>query len=275
MEKFSIEQKAKRYDEAIKRLEDIMNGKSQKTFMFTQGLFDYIFPELKESKDEKMIQYFKDLAPFDKAEELYEKYGFSHKDAIEWLEKKGEKKHQYNSRPRYVGEGELLGKKAVKIEPKFKVGDWVVSPNGVYWHIDAIQNSRYQVSSDLGNCAEWPLNTNIYHKFTIQDAKDGDVLCCESGWTCIFKALDNHTNTFSSYCFMDSDKWFCNTGSECHTLNKEFMKAYHREIKPATKEQRDLLFQKIKEAGYEWDAEKKEVKKLRGGIMYDCNRNLW
>ena len=29
---------------------------------------------------------------------------------------------------------------------------------------------------------------------------------------------------------------------------------------PATKEQRDLLFQKMKEAGYEWDAEKKELK---------------
>ena len=31
---------------------------------------------------------------------------------------------------------------------------------------------------------------------------------------------------------------------------------------PATKEQRDLLFAKMKEAGYEWDAEKKELKKI-------------
>ena len=30
---------------------------------------------------------------------------------------------------------------------------------------------------------------------------------------------------------------------------------------PATKEQRDLLFAKMKEAGYEWDADKKELKK--------------
>lgn len=49
-------------------------------------------PELKESEDERMIQYFKDLAPFDKADELYEKYGFSHKDAIAWLEKQCEQK---------------------------------------------------------------------------------------------------------------------------------------------------------------------------------------
>ena len=31
---------------------------------------------------------------------------------------------------------------------------------------------------------------------------------------------------------------------------------------PATKEQRDLLFQKMKEAAYEWDAEKKKLKKI-------------
>lgn len=33
-------------------------------------------------------------------------------------------------------------------------------------------------------------------------------------------------------------------------------------VTPATKEQRDLLFRKMKEAGYEWDAEKKEVKEI-------------
>ena len=57
-----------------------------------QDVAEKYFPELAESEDEKMIQYFKDLAPFDKAEELYEKYGFSHKDAIAWLEKKCEQK---------------------------------------------------------------------------------------------------------------------------------------------------------------------------------------
>ena len=40
------------------------------------------------------------------------------------------------------------------------------------------------------------------------------------------------------------------------------MKVYNGEIKPATKEQRDLLFQKMHKDGYEWDAEKKELKKI-------------
>ena len=33
-------------------------------------------------------------------------------------------------------------------------------------------------------------------------------------------------------------------------------------FQPATKEQSDLLFQKMREAGYEWDTEKKELKKI-------------
>lgn len=86
--KLSIEEKAKRYDDAI----EIARAKyAMKDQPIHQDLAD-IFPELKESEDERMIQYFKDLAPFDKAEELYEKYGFSHKDAIAWLEKQGEQK---------------------------------------------------------------------------------------------------------------------------------------------------------------------------------------
>ena len=36
---------------------------------------------------------------------------------------------------------------------------------------------------------------------------------------------------------------------------------------PATKEQRNTLFAKMKEAGYEWDAEKKELKKVE---QYHC-----
>ena len=38
-------------------------------------------------------------------------------------------------------------------------------------------------------------------------------------------------------------------------------------IHPATKEQRELLFAKMKEAGYEWNAEKKEVKKIESSRL--------
>jgi hypothetical protein len=100
------------------------------------------------------------------------------------------------------------------------------------------------------------------HLWSIKEAREGDVLATESGWTCIFKALVNE-ETFGSYCFMDSTEWFCGLGSECHTLKEEFVKAYNGKIQPAKKEQRDLFFKKMKEAGYEWNAEKKVLKNLK------------
>jgi hypothetical protein len=36
----------------------------------------------------------------------------------------------------------------------------------------------------------------------------------------------------------------------------------NNQLKPATRKQRDTLFAKMKEAGYQWDAEKKELKLL-------------
>ena len=97
--------------------------------------------------------------------------------------------------------------------------------------------------------------------WTIKDAKPGDVLACESGWTCIFKSLVDD-ETFSSYCFMDNTKWFCETGGCCHTLKEEFVKAYNGKIHPATKEQRDTLIQAMTDAGYTFDFKEKVLKKI-------------
>ncbi len=149
-------------------------------------------------------------------------------------------------------------KSADKIKPKIKVGDWVVND---YCRGRVVELTDDAYLLDTGQGIPFSCEHNA-HLWTIQDAKDGDVLCCKSGWMCIFKAINNHTNTFSSYCFMDSDKWFSNRGSEGHTLDKEFIKAYHGEIHPATKEQRDALMKAMNDAGYEWDAKKKELKKL-------------
>lgn len=168
-------------------------------------------------------------------------------------------------------EYELVAKKlADKFEPKFKVGDWIVKNDDSPIHIDyscckiiKIENGNYRIESIYGYKGYNTFETfeKDYHPWTIQDAKNGDILCCESGWTCIFKTLVND-ETFSSYCFMDKTKWFCETGSEGHTLKEEFIKAYNGKIYPATKEQRDLLFKKMRESGYEWDAQKKELKKI-------------
>lgn len=145
----------------------------------------------------------------------------------------------------------------------FREGEWVVSPNGVYWHIDKISNNRYEVTSNTGKSANWPLGTNIYHSFSIIDAKDGDVLVNQNGeMPFIFKECkDNHIYCYCGYTNRKDvffDRFVNGKGEELQWLNLYYEQAY-----PATKEQREKLEKAIHEAGYEWDAEKKEVKKIK------------
>jgi hypothetical protein len=50
MKEFSIEQKAKAYDEAIKRARKVYN---ETEFDYEKGMMEEIFPELKESEDKE------------------------------------------------------------------------------------------------------------------------------------------------------------------------------------------------------------------------------
>ena len=142
---------------------------------------------------------------------------------------------------------------APKVEPKFNVGNWAVSRlDGKARQISEVHcdeyNKYYIVEGNEYNIEEYD---RLHHFWTIEDAKDGDILACRNGWTCIFKRLND--NVFSSHCFIDSGGWFCEDGGQAHTLEKSI------NIHPATKAQRELLFTKMKESGHEWDVDKKEI----------------
>ena len=146
---------------------------------------------------------------------------------------------------------------ADKVEPKFKIGDWVVLTAG------ELSTTLQIVNVDANKKLYW-FNDDSYlpivdeeclHLWTIQDAKDGDVLAC-SDWLFILKQFNVKGNKHKTYCHYDL------------TLNRfkddtdSYMVTGSDEFHPATKEQRDQLFQKMKEADYEWDSEKKELKKI-------------
>lgn len=109
------------------------------------------------------------------------------------------------------------------------------------------------------NGYKWNAETKTLEKlivpWTIQDAKDGDVIFYDDGWTCIFKCI--HGVWFSSYCFITGDGEF-HTGYERHAVASTI----NGNARLATKEQCDLLFQKIKEAGFKWNSETKTLEKL-------------
>ena len=159
-------------------------------------------------------------------------------------------------------EWELVEQKSAdKVGPKFREGEWIT--NGDYtWKVVEVKPLDYILQSQDGNIVDDTIShvDEQFHSFTPEDAKDGDVLVVNDNtqyqWIGIFK---EHTGcTFTSYCHY-------NTGMDEFITNKARCRNHgtgkYSNIHPATKEQRDLLFQKIHEAGYEWDVEKKELKK--------------
>lgn len=154
-------------------------------------------------------------------------------------------------------EYELVAKKIEqnpvdKSEPKFKVGDWIIhqGTENIYQVVACIDNQyqlRYGDNYTVQKYSDVDKNARLWD--ITKDAKDGDVLAVNGK-----PFICYHTDEYKgNYCCID-DKG-------CFRTNIRFSFEGNC-ILPATKEQRDLLFAKMKEAGYEWNAEKKELKKI-------------
>ena len=146
------------------------------------------------------------------------------------------------------------------VETKFHEGDWIIidkpcqiisiNDNGNYIVQYCDDGKAHVLSKDF--CE------SHFHRWTIQDAKDGDVLFhsdSASNGIFIFKEIlqRGSIQKVICYCDYDSEDGFCL--GENHTCCWADSKILH----PATKEQCELLFQKTKEAGYEWKPEAKAL----------------
>lgn len=278
MKELTIEEKAKAYDEA-----KINGSRLCECGEITRTNYEFIFPELKESENERIRKWIIRDIKQSLEDNVYNDESIdSAKEALAWLKKQGEhanflSKIQIGDKVTRNEDGVLVNlsqlnrvakkdekqgehKPTDKVELKFKVGDWVMLDRPVL--ITKVEDMPYNTHQYWTSDGTWFGDATNAKLWDISDAKDGDVLCCESGWTCIFKTLNSDNISFSPYCFMDNTGWFCETGSECHTLDKVFIKAYNGEIHPATKEQRDTLERAITNAGYRWDKEKLKLEKL-------------
>jgi len=149
-----------------------------------------------------------------------------------------------------------------KVKPKFHEGEWVVYECGE--ETETLQITRivegtyvFSDNSTLGVVDEDTLRLWDI----VKDAKDGDVLCYEDEISIYKHDIKNCTKQgitfggFVYYCCYDGKRFIMDGFYSLTEQDKT-------DIHPATKEQRDLLFQKIKEAGHEWNAEKKELKHI-------------
>lgn len=88
MDKLTTEQKAERYDEVLERVVNIRTGKCETTFIFTEGLFNYLFPELEECNEEEVREAMIDFFKHEREEGVVvSHYGVNIERMIAWLEK--------------------------------------------------------------------------------------------------------------------------------------------------------------------------------------------
>ena len=162
------------------------------------------------------------------------------KDAwLAWLEKQG-------------------GEKPADNKPKFQEGDWVVFNPGCNAHqiIRVVENATsHTYGYDTVDDYYFSDISEGVRLWNINDAKDGDVLVNGSN-IFIFHFINDtrimgfcHVNT-------DDDRFYIDLGK-----NDGFC-LIDDVVAPATKEQCDFLFQRMKEAGYMWNSDKKELHKI-------------
>ena len=151
---------------------------------------------------------------------------------------------------------------------KFKVGDWLLDKGKGEFPVliaDYDEEKGYLVKYNIGlDTYFWrDIIENEYRLWTIQDARNGDVLVVNGSskqykWIGIFKAHTSDTS-FSSHCHYNCG--MCEFVTDIARCTKHGA-GKHSDIRPATNEECGLLFAKMREAGYTWDEEKKELRKI-------------
>ena len=300
----TVEEKAKAYDKALERARKLKEDPQGVFYEYSpkegDTICDYIFPELKESDDERIrkeiYQFVYEQRPEKEWIAWLEKQGKNNFVTTEedekireqivyainqlhvcectknklrtWVENQGEQKPTLRERYKNIAESEWFKKthdgmsvsddekvdNVNKIEQKFKVGDWITNGACII-QITSVDDTYYWCDND---CVGGDIESmdKEYHLWTIEDARPGDVLaeepidCYPFPFVAIYKKQNKED--FDSYCFIGFNGKFYE-GEMGHSTEN---------IHPATKEQCDIFFAEMKEAGYEWDAEKKELKKV-------------
>lgn len=270
----TIEEKAKAYDEALERAKKSYGNK----------IAEEIFPELKEDDAERIR---KNCIHFLELQKQHHAATFEIEECIAWLKKQGKeeygglksfkdedvrkfmqyiekqaKAYEFNLPNRsydiYAFAKDLLvwlekqGKNSTD-KPRFSIGDWVVfTKYKSIYQVVKKENYEYTLRYILGGSLCLPFsNEELIREWTIQDAKDGDVLATSVG-AFIYNGNNGGGSCPGSYCGINTLGRF-QMGVEHHWTGKK--------VYPATKEQRDVLMKAMNDAGYEWNAEKKELKR--------------
>ena len=307
MKELSIEEKAKRFDESIARAKKLMETcNSTAVVGWCEYIFKEL--KFFESEDEKIRKSLIDVISEWSEDTGFGRYNVPRNEVLAWLEKQKpttdiqnltwediEKIGDFintvqNENPNGIGaeclytdvlERFLDGKQtkqkpinyadeeiveAVKdtsvldmVESKLKAGQWIIdTQDGEILHINKVLEHAYEVTNLKGGSYEVSrCCIETWNKpWTIQDAEDGDVLFSPSHNLLWLHKDEEQCHACINLNYNDS-----------LSIESDFVTP--SDVSPAIKEQRDLLFQKIKEAGYEWDADKKELR-----VIIDWSKHI-
>lgn len=143
-----------------------------------------------------------------------------------------------------------------KVEPKFHEGEWIVHDvdSDYVYHVESV-GVCYHLRKG-GSIVLMPfIEEKYYHLWTINDAKDGDILACGNDIV-IFKENSYNPKDQSGCMFVYCAFNKCGYWYEIGGINPTY-------YKPATKEQRDTLMKAMTDEGYTFDFDKKELRKLK------------
>lgn len=289
MEELTIEQKAKRYDEAINIAKSkIKNDKDH--ILYEEDIIE-IFSELKKKTDEEIIQKLISVI------HLYYGEGVDAErdECLEWLKKQSKNKHierkEFTTIPFGAFDSELIEEMLTipdgcvatiegnrihikreyktateaikeekvdnsnKVEPKINIGDYVVKKDGKNFHnnIKFAQITNIDKDAYYFDCGTW-LYTDEVRLWTLNDAKDGDILASSDGKAFIYNGNFDSYNV-GSYCGLDVWNNFVIADSKCNWTS-------NYNIKPATKKECKALFDEMTFLNYVWNPETKKLNKL-------------
>ena len=142
---------------------------------------------------------------------------------------------------------ELEDEEEYNIRPKFKPGQWITDGN-VNLLVTEVKDGKYFITAgDNGIYKEMDKIDRTFHKWTIDDAKPGDIISSH-GYIFIFKSLSEKKLHCERYCcaYKESkgSEWEFDLNGNVYSLIL---------MKPATKEEEEILFKVIKDNGYKWN----------------------
>lgn len=296
MKELSTKEKAKRYDEAIKRGLDCII-QTQATEMVTrQDILDEIFPELKDVEDKKIRKDLKELV------ELCVRWDFitrgESKTMLNWIENKG----NYSIIVREIKRRkEILSREknnSINYNDKLSLGGRIAMLEDLLVFLNEMQDDQKDddIITDSENNRDKDFKPKFHKGQWIVKENIGTykvIEVCES-WYEVVDDKDKH------YSISFDDEYMChlwtikdakdcdvlttnggvvifekidglNIKSHCYFYYNGFKPSFYIEdilqnqtdFRPATKAEREILFKIMKEDGYEWSSEQRKLIKIK------------